>query len=178
MALIILRNINPSPMLGQWLRSGPFNITTKPDMNQIIELEDPKTGRVGLWIDDRKPRDSQITDLIMEDGVTIGFGVFDSDTMERYGWYRDLGKAVSAVKGAKIVFKTDVDLADESEDEEDEEPESVSSPDAPVVKRPRKEYLEAYKALQRKAAALGLPTSGTSVEIQRSIDAYREVVRS
>ena len=126
MSLIILRNINPPPMLGQWLRTGPIDIKTKPDTSQLIELEDPKTGKIGLWVDDRKPRDAQITDMIMEPGVTLGFGVFDSDTLERYGWYRDLGKAVNAVKGARIVFKTDVDLADESE----EEPESlVASPD-------------------------------------------------
>jgi len=50
-------------MLGQWLRTGPIDIKTKPDTSQLIELEDPKTGKIGLWVDDRKPRDAQITDM-------------------------------------------------------------------------------------------------------------------
>lgn len=98
--LYLLRQINPSETLHARLS----------ELEQVMELEDGT-----YWIDDDQPRDSEYNDEIVN-VATVAWGIFDMDG-NLHAKYRSLDRAITALKAAQPVIKTEVELDLEADTE-------------------------------------------------------------
>jgi len=115
MQLKILRRIDPSPELREWLSV----------QGQLEEIQD-KGGRYHFYVNDAPSRDSVWNDEITGT-AHLGWVVFDTDN-NAYGFFTSLERAEAALKGAKVTINTEFDV------ELEEAPEEADTADLP---RPR-----------------------------------------